>query len=69
MIICLCCTVAEVEETDQDETDSLEQPRITSTALKMQMTLRSMIDLGMLVQKSKFTDVLLITYISHFFAV
>lgn len=48
MIVCLYCIVAEVEETDQDETDSLEQPRITSTALKMQMTLRSMIDLGML---------------------
>ena len=39
--------IAEVEETDEDdETDSIEQPRITSTALKMQMTLRSMLDLG-----------------------
>lgn len=39
--------IAEVEETDEDdETDSEEQPRITSTALKMQMTLRSMLDLG-----------------------
>ena len=53
MIICLCCIIAAVEETDQDETDSIEQPRITSTALKMQMTLRSMIDLGMLVRNSK----------------
>ena len=40
------CRIAEVQETDQDETDSCEQPRITSTSLKMQMTLRSMIDLG-----------------------
>ena len=39
--------IAGFQETDQDETDLLEQPRITSTALKMQMTLRSMIDLGM----------------------
>lgn len=40
--------VDEIQETDEDdETDSVEQPRITSTALKMQMTLRSMIDLGM----------------------
>ena len=42
-----CHVLAKVEETDEDEIDSVEQPRITSTALKMQMTLRSMIDLGM----------------------
>ena len=45
-VACVCIIIAEVEETDKDETDSVEQPRITSTALKMQMTLRSMLDLG-----------------------
>lgn len=44
--MCLCHIIAEAQETDQDETDSPEQPRINSTALKMQMTLRSMLDLG-----------------------
>ena len=39
---------ADVEETDQGDTDSFVQPHITSAALKMQLTLRSMIDLGII---------------------
>lgn len=52
IFICMCLCyhiIADVQETDQDEADSSEQPRVTSTALKMQMTLRSMLDLGMYV--------------------